>query len=83
MVEQAHTLTLTSRAFHSNLLGEYEAYITKLFGYDRVLPMNTGVEAVETAIKLSRKWAYEVKAFPKTRRRSLSVLPIFTDGPLA
>lgn len=71
MVEQAHTLTLTSRAFHSNLLGEYEAYITKLFGYDRVLPMNTGVEAVETAIKLSRKWAYEVKGIPENQAKIL------------
>jgi ornithine--oxo-acid transaminase len=61
LVEQAQKLTLTSRAFHSNLLGEYEKYITAYFGYDKVLPMNTGVEAVETAIKLCRKWAYEVK----------------------
>ena len=61
LTEQAQQLTLTSRAFHSNLLGEYEAFITAYFGYDKVLPMNTGVEAVETAIKLSRKWGYEVK----------------------
>jgi len=61
LVEQAQKLTLTSRAFHSNLLGEYEKYITEYFGYEKVLPMNTGVEAVETAIKLCRKWAYEVK----------------------
>lgn len=61
-IEQAQQLTLTSRAFHNNLLGEYEKFITELFGYDKVLPMNTGVEAVETAIKLARKWAYEVKA---------------------
>ena len=61
LVQQAQELTLTSRAFHSNMLGEYEAYITNYFGYDKVLPMNTGVEAVETAIKLSRKWGYEVK----------------------
>ncbi|RTL60637.1 MAG: ornithine--oxo-acid transaminase [Sphingobacteriales bacterium] len=60
-IEQAQQLTLTSRAFHNNLLGEYEKYITGLFGYDKVLPMNTGVEAVETAIKLARRWAYEVK----------------------
>src|SRR5215207_3086992 len=53
LVEQASKLTLTSRAFHSDLLGEYEKYITQLFGYDKVLPMNTGVEAVETAIKLT------------------------------
>lgn len=59
--DQADKLTLTSRAFHNNILGEYEQYITELFGYDRVLPMNTGVEGGETAIKLARKWAYEVK----------------------
>lgn len=61
LIEQAQKLTLTSRAFHSDLLGEYEKYITQLFGYDKVLPMNTGVEAVETAIKLTRRWAYRVK----------------------
>lgn len=61
LVEQAQQLTLTSRAFYSNLLGEYEKYITEYFGYDKVLPMNTGVEAVETALKLSRKWGYQVK----------------------
>ncbi len=61
LIDQATKLTLTSRAFHNNLMGEYSEYITKLFGYDKVLPMNTGVEAVETGIKLCRKWAYEVK----------------------
>lgn len=61
LIRQAGKLTLTSRAFHNDLLGEYARYITTLFGYDKVLPMNTGVEAVETAIKLARKWAYEVK----------------------
>jgi ornithine--oxo-acid transaminase len=61
MVEQAKTLTLTSRAFYNNVLGEYEEYITKYFGYDKVLPMNTGAEADETAIKLSRKWGYQKK----------------------
>lgn len=64
LVQQAQKLTLTSRAFHHNLLGEYEKYITGLFGYDKVLPMNTGVEAVETALKLSRKWGYEKKGIP-------------------
>jgi ornithine--oxo-acid transaminase len=59
--EQASTLTLTSRAFYNDALGEYEKYITNYFGYDKILPMNTGAEAVETAIKLTRKWAYEVK----------------------
>ena len=61
LIDQAQQLTLTSRAFHSDLLGKYEAHITRLFGYDKVLPMNTGVEAVETGIKLCRKWGYEVK----------------------
>jgi ornithine--oxo-acid transaminase len=61
LTEQASKLTLTSRAFHNNLLGEYAEFITSLFGYDKVLPMNTGVEAVETGVKLCRKWAYEVK----------------------
>lgn len=59
--KQAEKLTLTSRAFYNNVLGEYEKYITEYFGYDKVLPMNTGVEAVETAIKLARRWAYAVK----------------------
>ncbi|MFM7902046.1 MAG: ornithine--oxo-acid transaminase [Bacteroidota bacterium] len=62
--EQASRLTLTSRAFHNDLLGRYEEYMTKLFGYDKLLPMNTGVEAVETAVKLCRRWAYEVKGIP-------------------
>uniref|UniRef100_A0A8R1DZP5 Ornithine aminotransferase n=1 Tax=Caenorhabditis japonica TaxID=281687 RepID=A0A8R1DZP5_CAEJA len=61
MQDQAATLTLTSRAFYNNVLGEYEEYITKLFGYDKVLPMNTGVEACESAVKLARRWAYDVK----------------------
>lgn len=61
VVQQAQQLTLTSRAFYNDKLGEFEKYITTLLGYDKVLPMNTGVEAVETAIKLCRKWAYEVK----------------------
>ena len=61
LVEQASRLTLTSRAFHNNLLGEYEEYMHQLFGYDKLLPMNTGVEAVETGLKLCRRWAYDVK----------------------
>jgi len=61
LTTQAQNLTLTSRAFHNNWLGEYEKYITSYFGYDKVLPMNTGVEAGETAIKLTRRWGYEVK----------------------
>lgn len=61
LLEQAQRLTLTSRAFYNDLLGEYEKYITTLFGYDKILPMNTGVEAVETAIKLARHWGYAAK----------------------
>jgi ornithine--oxo-acid transaminase len=64
LVEQASILTLTSRAFHSNLLGEYAEFITQFFGYDKVLPMNSGVEAVETAIKLARRWGYDKKGIP-------------------
>lgn len=61
LVDQANTLCLTSRAFYNDCLGEYEKYVTDLFGYDKLLPMNSGAEAVETAKKLARKWAYEVK----------------------
>lgn len=61
MIDQAKILTLTSRAFYNNVLGEFEEYITKFFGYDKVLPMNTGAEADETAIKLCRKWGYQKK----------------------
>ena len=68
-IEQSKMLTLTSRAFHNNLLGEYEKYITEYFGYDKVLPMNTGVEAVETGIKLCRKWAYEVKGIEQDKAK--------------
>jgi ornithine--oxo-acid transaminase len=64
LVDQASRLTLTSRAFHNNLLGEYEEYMHHLFGYDKLLPMNTGVEAVETGLKLCRRWAYDVKEIP-------------------
>jgi ornithine--oxo-acid transaminase len=62
--EQANTLALTSRAFYNNILGDWEEYMTKLFGYDRMLPMNSGAEADETALKLVRKWAYKVKGIP-------------------
>src|SRR5947209_5586490 len=61
LIEQAKKLTLTSRAFYNNCLGEFEEYITDYFGYDKVLPMNTGAEGVETALKLCRRWAYEKK----------------------
>ena len=69
--KQAEKLTLTSRAFHSNLLGECEEYMAKLFGYDKVLMMNSGVEAVETAMKLCRKWAYQVKGIADNEAKIL------------
>jgi ornithine--oxo-acid transaminase len=69
MVEQAQKLTLTSRAFYNDQLGEYEKYITNLLGFDKLLPMNTGAEAVETAIKLARRWAYEVKGVAENKAR--------------
>lgn len=71
LIEQAQTLTLTSRAFHNNWFGDYAEYITSFFGYDKVLPMNTGVEAVETALKLARKWAYEVKGIDENKAKIL------------
>lgn len=69
LIEQSQKLTLSSRAFYNDALGEYAEFITKYFGYDKVLPMNTGVEAVETAIKLCRKWAYEVKGIAENKAR--------------
>lgn len=69
LTEQAKKLTLTSRAFYNSLLGEYEKYITSYFGYDKVLPMNTGVEGGETAIKLARRWAYDVKGVPENKAK--------------
>lgn len=68
-IEQSQKLTLTSRAFYNDLLGEFEKYITTFFGYDKVLPMNTGVEAVETGIKLCRRWGYEVKGIPPEKAK--------------
>ncbi|MFN7274665.1 MAG: ornithine--oxo-acid transaminase [Bacteroidota bacterium] len=73
--EQASRLTLTSRAFHNNLLGEYEAFITRLFGFDKILPMNTGVEGGETAIKLARRWAYTQKGVPDNE-----AIVVFVEG---
>ncbi|CAA9194302.1 Ornithine aminotransferase [Flavobacterium bizetiae] len=67
MVDQAQKLTLTSRAFYNDKLGDYEEFVTKYFGFDKVLPMNTGAEAVETALKVCRKWAYEVKGIPENQ----------------
>ena len=69
MTGQAATLTLTSRAFYNNVLGEWEEYVTRYFGYDKVLPMNTGAEADETALKLCRRWAYDVKGIPADNAR--------------
>lgn len=75
LTDQAQKLTLTSRAFYNNLLGEYEKYITEYFGYDKVLPMNTGVEGGETAIKLARRWGYAVKGIPENQAKV-----IFAEG---
>jgi ornithine--oxo-acid transaminase len=69
LTEQAQTLSLTSRAFYNNVLGEYQEYMTNLFGYDRILPMNTGVEGGETAVKLARRWAYDVKGVPENQAK--------------
>jgi len=69
MIEQAQTLTLTSRAFYNDVLGEYEKYVTEYFGFDKVLPMNTGAEAVETAIKLCRKWGYEKRGIAENQAK--------------
>lgn len=90
LIEQSQKLTLTSRAFYNSILGRFEEYITQYFGYDRVLPMNTGVEAVETAMKLCRKWGYQVKGIPENKAkiifaggnfhgRTLSVISASTD----
>tara|TARA_R110002050_G_scaffold267266_2_gene408903 strand:- start:54140 stop:55414 length:1275 start_codon:yes stop_codon:yes gene_type:complete len=67
MINQAQTLTLTSRAFYNDVLGKYEKYVTDTFKFDKVLPMNTGAEAVETALKICRKWAYEIKGIPENQ----------------
>ena len=75
LIDHSKKLTLTSRAFHNNVLGQYEKFITDFFDYDKVLPMNTGVEGGETAIKLARKWGYEVKKIPKD-----SAKIIFVEG---
>ena len=73
LIDQSKELTLTSRAFHNNVLGEYEKFITGFFSYDKVLPMNTGVEGGETAIKLARKWGYEIKKIPKNKAKIIFV----------
>ena len=83
LTSQAHKLTLTSRAFHNNILGEYEKYITKLFGYDKVLPMNTGVEGGETANKLARKWGYIKKGIKENKARIIFARGNFWGRTLA
>ena len=83
MNDQASILTLTSRAFHNNILGEYEKFITNLFGYDKVLPMNTGVEGGETANKLARKWGYLKKGIPENKARIIFAKGNFWGRTLA
>ena len=83
LTSQANKLTLTSRAFHNNILGEYEKYITKLFGFDKVLPMNTGVEGGETANKLARKWGYLKKGIEENKARIIFARGNFWGRTLA
>ena len=83
LTDQSKKLTLTSRAFYNNVLGEYEKFITDFFGYERVLPMNTGVEGGETAVKLARKWAYEVKGVVKNKAKIIFVTGNFWGRTLA
>lgn len=80
---QAEVLTLTSRAFYNDVLGEFEEFITKLFGYQKFLPMNTGVEACESAVKLARRWAYDVKQVPRYRAKVLFAADNFWGRSLA
>ena len=82
-MDQAQKLTLTSRAFHNDALGEYSEFITKYFGYDRVLPMNTGVEGGETAIKLARRWGYDVKGIPNNQAKVIFAKDNFWGRTLA
>src|SRR6185295_3458850 len=90
--EQSKKLTLTSRAFYTNTLGEFEQYMSEAFGYDKVLPMNSGAEGVESAIKLCRKWAYQVKGVKENEAkiitcannfhgRTTSIISFSTDPP--
>ena len=83
LINQAQKVTLTSRAFYNDVLGEYEKYITNYFGYDKVLPMNTGVEGGETAIKLARKWGYTVKGIPTNQAKIIFVAGNFWGRTLA
>ncbi len=83
LVEQSKKLTLTSRAFHSNLLGEYAKFITNYFGYDKVLPMNTGVEGGETAVKLARRWGYDKKGIEENKAKIIFAIGNFWGRTLA
>ena len=83
LINQSSKLTLTSRAFHNNVLGEYEKFITDYFGYEKILPMNTGVEGGETAIKLARKWSYLVKGIEKNKAKIIFVSGNFWGRTLA
>lgn len=83
MTEQAKKLTLTSRAFYNDVLGPYEKFATDFFGYDRILPMNSGVEGCETAVKLTRKWAYKVKGVPRNKAKIIFVTGNFWGRTLA
>lgn len=83
LIEQAQELTLTSRAFHNDILGEYSEFITGYFGMDRVLPMNTGVEGGETAVKLARRWGYDIKGIPHNQARVLFANQNFWGRTLA
>jgi ornithine--oxo-acid transaminase len=83
LMEQATKLTLTSRAFYNDSLGEYEKFITEFFGYDKVLPMNTGVEAVETAVKLARRWGYKMKGIPDNQAKIVWVKDNFHGRTLS
>jgi ornithine--oxo-acid transaminase len=82
-IDQAQKLTLTSRAFYNDKLGPYAEFITQYFGYERVLPMNSGVEACETAVKLARKWGYEVKGIPENQAKVIFVEGNFWGRSLA
>ena len=83
MKEQLEKLTLTSRAFYNDMLGEFEEYTTNLFGYQKLLPMNTGVEAAETAVKLCRRWAYDVKGIDRYKARIVFVSGNFWGRSIA
>jgi len=83
LIRQAKTLTLTSRAFHNDKLGPYEKFATEYFGYDKLLPINSGVEAVETAIKLCRKWAYKKKGIAENKAKIIFVEGNFHGRTLA